>query len=50
MNAQGFMKHKHRFFGKTVFHVTPAERCFEIDDPIDLTVVEAMLRFDKERR
>ena len=45
MRAQKFLQAKHRFFGKTVMHVMPAERCWEIDDPIDWPVAEAMLEF-----
>jgi YrbI family 3-deoxy-D-manno-octulosonate 8-phosphate phosphatase len=44
MRARGFKQAKHRFFGKTVFHATPGQRCLEIDDPVDLQVAEVMLR------
>lgn len=41
MDAAGFLQHKHRFFGKTVAHVLPNERCMEIDDPCDLDLARA---------
>ncbi len=44
MRTEGFMKVKHRFFGKTSVAVIPAERCFEIDEPQDLDVAEALMR------
>lgn len=44
MKTAGFLKFKHRFFGKTVCHEMPIERCFEIDDPVDLDIVEAIMR------
>ena len=43
MRAEGFKRHRHRFFGKTVLYVMPAERRWEIDEPIDLTVAEVLL-------
>ncbi len=43
MRTEGFIKHKHRFFGKTVFHVMPRERVFEIDEPCDFQIAEALL-------
>jgi N-acylneuraminate cytidylyltransferase len=44
MHAAGFLQHRHRFFGRTVMHVTPADRCLEIDEPKDLLVAEAALQ------
>jgi CMP-N-acetylneuraminic acid synthetase len=44
MRAAGFLEHRHRFFGRTVLHVTPADRCLEIDEPADLVAAEAALR------
>lgn len=38
----GFLRHKHRFFGKTVCWELPQEHGFEIDDPLDLTVVRTV--------
>src|SRR5262249_29946778 len=44
MHGGGFVKCRHRFFGKTAFHVIPRERCLEIDDANDLKVAEVLLR------
>ena len=44
MRTDGFIKHKHRFFGKTVLSEMPAERVQEIDDPVDLIIAETRLR------
>jgi len=44
MKTQGFLKRKHRFFGKTVIFSMPLERSFEIDNPIDLEIVETIIR------
>lgn len=44
MKAGGFIKARHRFFGKTVFSLMPAERCFEIDEAVDLKIAEMLLR------
>ncbi len=44
MKTEGLLKNKFRFFGKTVFHVIPRERAFEIDDPVDLTIAAELLR------
>lgn len=44
MRVAGFREHRHRFFGKTVLHETPAENRLEIDDPEDLVLAEQMLR------
>jgi N-acylneuraminate cytidylyltransferase len=44
MRTAGFRSARHRFFGKTVFHVMPRERCWEIDEPVDLEVAEVLLR------
>ncbi len=38
-----FLEEKHRFFGKTVLYEIPEERCFEIDEPVDLLIAEKML-------
>jgi YrbI family 3-deoxy-D-manno-octulosonate 8-phosphate phosphatase len=50
MRTEGFKKNKHRFFGKTVMYEMPAERCFEIDDPFDLSVAEFLMIKDKTMR
>ena len=44
MRIPGFLEAKHRFFGKTVFHMMPRERCWEIDEPVDFDVAEILLR------
>jgi YrbI family 3-deoxy-D-manno-octulosonate 8-phosphate phosphatase len=44
MKADGFRRAKHRFFGKTALYEMPAERRWEIDDPVDLEVAEVLLR------
>lgn len=44
MKTDGFLKHKHRFFGKTVFYEMPIERRHEIDEPVDLDIAGVMLR------
>ena len=40
----GFREAGHRFFGKTALYEMPAARCWEIDDPTDLLVAEALLK------
>lgn len=44
MKVGRFRQAKHRFFGKTVLSLMPAARCAEIDEPVDLKVVEVLLR------
>lgn len=44
MSVKGFLKKKSRFFGKTVLYEIPEERCFEIDEPVDLLIAEQMLK------
>ena len=44
MKTSGFLQHGNRFFGKTVPYHMPGERCWEIDDPIDLKIAQVMLR------
>ena len=44
MTCSGFLQAKHRFFGKTVMSIMPQERCFEIDEPVDMEIVEMLLR------
>ena len=43
MRTEGFLKAKHRFFGKVALYETPRERCLEIDEPSDLALAEAAL-------
>jgi len=49
IRTQGFLKAKHRFFGKTVMYVMPRERYWEIDDPIDLTIIEVLLKKQQDQ-
>jgi N-acylneuraminate cytidylyltransferase len=44
MRAAEFRVKKHRFFGKTAMHVMPEHRVHEIDEPVDLSVAEVLLR------
>ena len=44
MQTAGFRQSRHRFFGKTVTHVIPAERHLEIDEPADFDVAAIRLR------
>ncbi len=44
MRVPGFLEYRHRFFGKTVMYEIPEERCFEIDEPVDLLIAEQMLK------
>jgi YrbI family 3-deoxy-D-manno-octulosonate 8-phosphate phosphatase len=44
MRVAGFEQHRHRFFGKTVMHVVPDLRAFEVDEPTDLQLIDALLR------
>jgi len=50
MRTPGFIESKHRFFGKTALHVMPAERCLEIDEPVDLEIAEVLLRHREQAR
>ena len=44
MKTDGFLKHKHRFFGKVVLSEMPAVRVHEIDEADDLLIAETRLR------
>jgi YrbI family 3-deoxy-D-manno-octulosonate 8-phosphate phosphatase len=48
MKAGDFLKYKHRFFGKTVYHVIPGERTLEIDEQFDLDVADIRLKKGKQ--
>jgi len=48
MKTKGFLKYKHRFFGKTVMYNTPLERSFEIDEPVDFIILETLMALQKE--
>ncbi len=49
MIVEGFRRAKHRFFGRTALYITPAERRWEIDAPLDLAVA-ATLMAERDRR
>jgi N-acylneuraminate cytidylyltransferase len=47
MRVAGFMKYKHRFFGKTVLYVIPTERVLEIDESHDFDLAEMRLQHNR---
>lgn len=47
MKIPGFLKAKHRFFGKITMVQTPVENCLEIDDPFDLEHADYRLSMRK---
>lgn len=47
MDTKGFLKHKHRFFGKTVMYKMPLERNLEIDEPVDFKIAEMFINENK---
>lgn len=51
MNAPEFRRAGHRFFGNTAMYVMPEHRRFEIDEPVDLEVVDFLIRHrDRESK
>lgn len=50
MRTQDFKETKHRFFGKTAIYVMPPERCLEIDDPVDFSIAEVLMRECQKQR
>ncbi|MHA1368344.1 MAG: acylneuraminate cytidylyltransferase family protein [Promethearchaeota archaeon] len=44
MRTEGFIKHRHRFFGRVAMEIVPVERWLEIDDPADLEIAEFRLK------
>lgn len=50
MRTAGFLKARHRFFGKTTLYVMPAERCLEIDEPIDFQMAEWLMQQQSKAR
>ncbi|MFH1760332.1 MAG: acylneuraminate cytidylyltransferase family protein [bacterium] len=44
IRTEGFIKARHRFFGKCVMYIIPPERCLEIDAPFDLWLAEQILQ------
>lgn len=49
MRTEGFMKARHRFFGKTVISVMTPERSWDIDEPMDLTIAESFLKYQRKK-
>ncbi|MCI5147063.1 MAG: hypothetical protein D3923_16450, partial [Candidatus Electrothrix sp. AR3] len=50
MQVAGFRENQHRFFGKTAMYEMPEERCFEIDEPIDLVMAEHLIAWQKKQQ
>ena len=50
MRVAGFVAARYRFFGKIMVHEVPAERSWEIDEPVDLEIVEVLLRRQQQER
>lgn len=50
MRTDGFLREKHRFFGKTAMNITPSERRWEIDDHIDFQIAEVLIQEQKRTR
>jgi N-acylneuraminate cytidylyltransferase len=44
IRTQGFLKQKHRFFGKISMHEIPRKRAIDINDSTDFQIAEAFLR------
>ena len=50
MKTDGFIRAKHRFFGKTVMSIMPESRCLEIDTEFDLKLAEGLILSKKDSR
>ena len=50
MKTKGFRKAKHRFFGKIAMNVIPTERAYEINEPVDMQVAEALFQQREKHR
>lgn len=50
MRTEGFLRARHRFFGRTAIHAIPRERLLEIDDPTDFEVAEVLIRARERAR
>ena len=50
LRTEGFLAARHRFFGRTVMHVVPAERSLEIDSCLDLQMAEVLVRERESHR
>lgn len=44
LRTEGFRAARHRFFGRVALFVQAAERCLEIDEPLDFLKAEVMVR------
>jgi len=44
MKSKGFLRARHRFFGRIAMYYMPIERRLEIDDLVDLQVAEVLLQ------
>jgi YrbI family 3-deoxy-D-manno-octulosonate 8-phosphate phosphatase len=49
MKTEGFLIHKHRFFGKTASYVMPEQRVLEIDTMVDFKIAETLLANEEEK-
>lgn len=49
MRTKGFIKSKHRFFGKIAAYIMPKERCIEIDEEIDFHIAETLLKLEDNK-
>jgi len=50
MKTEGFLKYKHRFFGKTILSIMPPARVLEIDNPSDLLIADTRLKESERNR
>lgn len=49
MRVDGFLKHRHRFFGKTGIYEVPRIRALEIDEPEDLELANLLVEVIERR-
>jgi len=49
MRCEGFLKYKHRFFGKNVMSVISPERVLDIDEPADILRAEYAIQMQKKK-
>ena len=50
MKTEGFRRCRSRFFGKTALYVMPAQRRWEIDEPLDLKIASVLLHEQEAAR
>lgn len=50
MRCEGFLKYKHRFFGKIVINIIPPERVLDIDEPSDISRAEYSIQKQNKLR